>query len=174
MQTFFSAAGVKVAVITAGVLLAGGVASASLAVGGPDVTSSVPSAILGTSSDPAPEQTETSDSDVEAGVTTGHERCAEGTQHALDRLNELQADGKPVDNAIQAVENCGNGSANQEETTAGSSEEDQASSDLPEQSNPNAAEQSDNASQGIGNANEQASNGQAHANEHAQRGSGNP
>ncbi len=135
---------------------------AGAALGGPDISSSVQSVITGSDRD-ADEATQ--DSSVD-GPGTGHQHCSQATQKALERLNELKSDGRPVDKAIEAVQNCGMGS----EDIGG---EDLSSGDLPDNANPNASERSLNASQGIGNANPNASTGVSHANSHATQGSVN-
>ncbi len=175
METLFSAAGLKVAAVaTASVLLAGGAAGASAAVGGPDVTAPVHSVVAGTIHGHGGQTAQTEDGDG-TGAGTGHEHCAQATQHALERLNQLKADGRPVDSAIQAIENCGkgNGGQSEAETSAGTQENNSAPGDFTDQANPNASERSDNASQGIHNANGRATTGMAHANDHAKEGSGN-
>jgi hypothetical protein len=43
------------------------------------------------------------------GPGTGHESCSQATRHALDVLNGLAGRGEPVDEAIDAVMNCGTG-----------------------------------------------------------------
>lgn len=43
------------------------------------------------------------------GPGTGHDACSQATQHALDVLNGLAERGEPVDEAIDAVTNCGTG-----------------------------------------------------------------
>ena len=139
------------------------------------MTASIHSAVAGSSHGHERQFAQADDGGDGTGAGTGHEHCAQATQHALERLNELKADGRPVDGAIQAIQNCGKGSENQSgpETGAGAEEGNNAPNGLPEQSNPNAAEQSDNASQGINNSNWKATTGMAHANDHAKEGSGN-
>lgn len=55
------------------------------------------------------DETDGEEDDETDGPGQGHESCSEATEHALERLKELQADGKPVDNAIAAIEQCGMG-----------------------------------------------------------------
>ncbi|HET8944725.1 MAG TPA: hypothetical protein VFO59_08080 [Dehalococcoidia bacterium] len=84
-------------------------------------------------------------------------RCREATQHALERLNELLEDGRPVENAIEAIENCGPGDAG--------GDAEAATEDAGEGANPNASGRS-------GNANGNAENGKSHANPRAFGGGG--
>ena len=168
-SALFASLGTKVAAAaTAAAFLAGG-AAGSAAIGGPNVASSVHE-VISDSDHPGGAPGEVTDADTVEGTDTetagGHETCSEATQGALERLNELLADGKPVDNAIDAVENCGNGAAD-------AAEEDADTEDAGSQANPNASEQSGNANDGAGNANENASDGVSQANSNAAEGSGN-
>ncbi len=170
--TLVSSLGVKVAAAaTAAALLAGGAAGASAALGGPNVASSVHSVLTGSGhghhgdahgGDAHGASANTSGN----GPGTGHQHCSQATQKALRRLNELKSEGKPVDKAIHAIQNCGMGSD-------GTGDHSSSSGHLPDSANPNADEQSDNASQGIGNAGSEASTGISHANSHATAGSDN-
>ncbi|HET9476612.1 MAG TPA: hypothetical protein VFP63_03905 [Dehalococcoidia bacterium] len=105
--TIITALGTKVAAAaTAAAFLAGGAAGASAALGGPNVADSVHE-VLSESGHPGDSDSEVTELDGE-NSGQGHETCSEATQHALERLNELLADGRPVENAIEAIENCGN------------------------------------------------------------------
>ncbi len=166
LSTIMSTLGTKVAAAaTAAALLAGGAAGASAAFGGPNVAGSVHE-VLGQSQHSGDSGSDNEVTDAQGGENSGHghETCSEATQHALERLNELKADGKPVDNAIQAVENCGNGS---DGADAEAETEDQDNS-----ANPNAEEKSNNADDGINNSGDHAENGKSHANPRAFDGSG--
>ena len=164
-STIMSSLGTKVAAAAAAAaFLAAGAAGASAAFGGPDVADSVQEVIS---------EAHHGDSDsvvTEAGGENsghGHEACSEATQHALERLNELKADGRPVDNAIEAVTNCGNGSDDAD------AEDSAHTEDADGHDNPNSEEKSDNADDGINNSGDHAENGKSHANDHAFEGSGN-
>ena len=107
-STIMTTLGAKVAAAaTAAAFLAGGAAGASAALGGPNVADSVHE-VLSESGHPGDSDSEVTELDGET-TGNGHETCSEATQHALERLNELLADGRPVENAIDAIENCGNG-----------------------------------------------------------------
>src|SRR2546427_6320498 len=100
METLFSAAGLKVAAVaTASVLLAGGAAGASAAVGGPDVTAPVHSVVAGTIHGHGGPTAQAGDR-AGAGGGAGPAHCAQTTQHALERLNPPKADRRPVARAI--------------------------------------------------------------------------
>lgn len=127
LSTILTALGTKVAAAaTAAAMLAGGAAGASAAVGGPNVADSVHD-VLREAGIPVPggddevtdaDDAEDTDEDVaDAGSQDGdgEPRCREATQHALERLNELLADGRPVENAIDAIENCGNDNGDDDE-----------------------------------------------------------
>ncbi len=164
IPTFVGSFGAKVAIAaTAAALFAGGAAGASATLGGPNVSAAVHSAIAG---NPHGHQ-ETGQNADASGAGTGHSHCSQATQKALQRLNELKTQGRPVDKAIKAIQNCGNGHSADPKT---SGEHDGS---LPDQTSSNAGEQSGNSSQGINNAGDQASTGMSHANQHAANGSGN-
>lgn len=128
-STIMATLGTKVAAAAvAAAMLAGGAAGASAAVGGPDVADSVHD-VLREAGVPVPggddEVTDADgeitddDGDDEGDVQEldgdedgdGEPRCREATQHALEVLNALLEDGRPVENAIDAIENCGNDDA---------------------------------------------------------------
>jgi hypothetical protein len=139
--TIITALGTKVAAAaTAAALLAGGAAGASAAVGGPDVADSVHD-VLREAGVPVPggddEVTDADgevtddDGDDEGDVQEldgdedgdGEPRCREATQHALEVLNALLEDGRPVENAIDAIENCGNDDADDDDGEDGDDED---------------------------------------------------
>ncbi len=115
LSTIMTALGTKVAAAaTAAAMLAGGAAGASAAAGGPNVADSVHD-VLREAGLPVPggddevtDAGDTEDTDQDGEDGDGEPRCREATQHALEVLNALLEDGRPVENAIAAIENCGN------------------------------------------------------------------